>query len=103
MWLVTKVKTDSWDLIVYFNDGAVKKMDIREYLSDFSSPSADRIKKDMDFFHKVKNEDGVALTWPTGFCIDSDDIHDLGIDVKKAASSLHAKTSLIAALKKLIG
>jgi hypothetical protein len=96
MWLVTKVETKQWDLIVYFNDGVVKKVDIREYLKDASSPSVNRIKTDMAFFHKVENEDGVSLTWPTGFCIDPDFIHDEGESIQYAASSL------ISALNKII-
>ena len=96
MWTVTKIETKQWDLIVYFNDGVVKKVDIRNYLKDVNTPSAKRIKIDMDFFHKVINEDGVSLTWPTGYCIDPDFIHEEGEAIHYAASSL------IKALKKIL-
>lgn len=96
MWLAKKVKTDGWDLIVFFGDGSVKKIDIREYLKDVNTPSADKIKTDKKFFEKVVIEDGVSLTWPTGYCIDPDFIHEEGVDV----SQQH--TSLIAALAKLV-
>lgn len=96
MWLVTKVKTENWDLIVSFNDGVVKKVDIRDYLKGVRVPSAKRIQEDMQFFSKVENEDGVSLTWPNGYCLDPDFIHEEGQEVHKAASSL------IAALRKLV-
>lgn len=96
MWLVTKIETKQWDLIVYFDDGVVKKVDIREYLKDVNTPSTKRIRTDMGFFHKVENEDGVSLTWPTGYCIDPDFIHEEGESIQYAASSL------IAALRKIV-
>jgi hypothetical protein len=80
MRLAKKVKTNGWDLIVFFGDGSVKKIDIREYLKDVNTPSANRVKTDIKFFEKVVVEDEVSLTWPTGYCIDPDYIYEEGVN-----------------------
>jgi len=83
----TKIETNEWDLIVYFNDGVVKKVDIRDWLKDYTQPEVKKITQDKTYFHKAVNE-GAAISWPGGFAIDPDYIHDEGesvIDYKTTA------------------
>lgn len=97
MLTVTKIEKDAWDLIVYFDDSSVKKVDIRSYLKGYSQSEAIKIRTDMDYFHKALNE-GAAISWPNGFAIDPDYIHIEGEEIipkKKIASMIKAFKRII--------
>jgi hypothetical protein len=78
----TKIKAENWDLLVWFNDGSVKKIDIRLWLKGYEQAEAKKIIQEIDYFHKAINE-GAAITWPGGFSIDPDYIHEEGETIKR--------------------
>lgn len=89
--IVENVKVEGWNLVVAFSDGTVKQVDARDFFKEFyDQPSAKRLQTDINFLKQVRLEDGIALTWPTGFTADPFIIYEEGVDAgtHKAAGNL---------------
>ena len=76
MLSVISIQFDDWDLLVNFNDGTTKKVDIREWMKLFHQNDAKKIATNISYFQKAVVEDGAAITWPSGFSIEPDDIYE---------------------------
>jgi len=88
MLSVISIQFDDWDLLVGFDDGTTKKVDIREWMKRFHQTEAKKIASNITYFQKAVVEDGAAISWPSGFSIEPDEIYDEGENVIQVAGTL---------------
>lgn len=98
MRLATKLEIDKWILRLTYENGVVKEIDARKYFSSEGfrkSQTAKQLLKDPQLLQSGILEDGVAITWPSGFAVDTDEIYDLGTPIRQP------QTALVKALRRL--
>ena len=76
MLSVIAIQFHEWDLWVYFNEGTTKRVDIREWMKGFHQNEAKKIATNIGYFQKAVVEEGAAITWPSGFSIEPDEIYE---------------------------
>lgn len=72
-----KLTVHDFDLIVEFDNGQVRKIDLKTFLG--SCAKANELKRSKSLCKTAYIEDGISITWQNGFSLDPDVVYEDGL------------------------